>query len=120
MKEPEWIAMYNKGPKGVMILRPEGPMNMGKSLVTSFVFNVLTALLVAYVVGLLVAPGAAQAFVFRIVFTVAFLANSWGLVWGAIWFGRTWSSTFKEMMDGLIYAAATGAVFMFMWPGAEE
>ncbi len=54
--------------------------------------------------------------VFRVVWTVAFIANSMALCWGPIWFGRTWSSTLKEMFDGLVYGAATGAIFMFFWP----
>jgi len=120
MKDPEWMAKYNAGPKGFMILKPNGPESIGKSMGVSFVFNVLTAVLVAYVAGLLVAPGAERALVFRVTCTVAFLANSWALVWGGIWFGRSWSSTLKEMFDGLVYAAATGALFMFMWPGAGE
>ena len=116
MKDPVWIEKYNTGPKGFLILKSHGPDNMGKAMFVSFLFNAITAALVAYVATMAIAPAAEKAFVFRFVMTVAFLANSFGLVWGAIWFGRTWSSTLKEMFDGLVYATATGAIFMFLWP----
>ncbi len=28
----------------------------------------------------------------------------------------SWSSTLKEMFDGLVYGVLTGLVFMWMWP----
>jgi hypothetical protein len=118
MKDPVWMARHNAGPKGFLILQPEGPASMGKALAVSFVFNVVTALLVAYVARLALAPGTEGAFVFRFTWMVAFLANSFGLVWGAIWFARSWTSTFKEMIDGLVYSAATGLLFMALWPAA--
>jgi len=117
MKDEAWMARYNQGPKGFLVLQPEGPMNMGKSLVTSLLFNLITALLVGYVAAMALPVGAGAGAVFRFVLIVAFLANSFGLVWGSIWFGRTWSSTLKEMGDGLVYSLATAAVFAFLWPG---
>lgn len=118
MKDPEWMARYNRGPKGFLILKPDGPDSMGKALGVSGLFNVVTAALVGYAATLALAAGAEGGEVFRFVFVVAFLANSFGLVWGAIWFGRTWTSTLKEMLDGVVYAAATAALFMSFWPPA--
>lgn len=118
LKDPVWMERYNRGPKGFLVLKAEGTENMGKNMAVSFVFNGITALLVAYVAALGLERGESGAFVFRFVWTVAFLANSFGLVWGSIWFGRTWTSTLKEMADGLVYGAATAALFMLFWPSA--
>lgn len=118
MKDPVWMEKYNRGPKGFLILKPDGPESMGKSMGVSFVFNLITAVLVAYVAAFSLPAGAEGALVLRFVWTVAFLANSFGLVWGAIWFGRTWSSTLKEMFDGLVYSFATALLFMAFWPAA--
>ena len=115
-KDPAMIEKYNRGPKGFLILFPDGPQSMGKKMGISFVFNLITALLVAYVATMGVEAGADARFVFRFVWVVAFLANSFGLVWGSIWFSRTWGSTMREMFDGLVYSAATGAIFAWMWP----
>jgi hypothetical protein len=119
-KNPELIEKYNKGPKGFLTLKPDGPESMGKNMGISGAFNLVTALLVAYVATMALPAGESKAMVFRFVWTVAFLTNSFGVVWNPIWFGRSWSSTFKELFDGLVYGAATGVVFMFLWPGAAE
>lgn len=116
MKDPEWMAKFNRGPKGFLVMKADGEINMGKNMVISTIFNLLTATLVALVATLSVERGAAGADVFWFVTLVAFLANSWALVWGAIWFDRTWGSTLREMFDGLVYGAATGAIFMLLWP----
>lgn len=116
MKDPEWIGKYNAGPKGYLIMLPDGPPAMGSKMFVSFLFNVVTALLVAYVATLALPVEAPAGMVFRFIWTVAFLANSFGLVWGSIWFGRTWSSTLKEMCDGLVYGAATAGLFVALWP----
>lgn len=120
MKDPEWAAKYKEGPSGFVIVRQPGHENLGKSLGTSFAFNLITAFLVAYVASMGVQAGATGAFVFRFVFTVALLANSFGLVWGAIWFARTWKSTLKEIGDGCAYAVATAAIFAAFWPAASS
>ncbi len=118
MKDPEWIAKYNAGPKGFLVLKHDGPESMGKSMMTSFLFNVITAMAVAYVACQTLSAGAEGLDVFRFTGTVAFMTNSFGLVWGAIWFGRTWSSTLKEMGDGFAYSVVTALLFMAFWPGA--
>jgi hypothetical protein len=118
MKDPEWMAMYNRGPSGHIILKPEGPVSMGKAMAVSGLFNLVTAAMVAYAATLALPAGVENGLVLRFVFVVAFLANSFGLVWGSIWFGRTWSSTLKEMGDGLVYAAATAGIFLAFWPAA--
>ena len=119
MKDPAWMEKYNKGPKGFLILKPEGPESMGKMMLVSGVFNLIATLLVAYVATLAVPAGAEKMFVFRVVWTVSFMAYAVGLTWGPIWFGRSWSRTLKEMFDGLVYGAGTGLVFMFFWPGSS-
>lgn len=118
MKDPVWIEKYNRGPKGFLVLFPDGKLNIGKSMVISIVFNVFVLTLVAYVAGMVTAPGAEGMHVFRLVATVAFLGFSTALGWAPIWFARTWSSILKEMFDGLIYALATGAIFLWLWPAA--
>lgn len=117
MRDPAFLKKYADGPKGFLVLKEEGPGNMGLNLAKSFSFNLVTAALVAYVATMGVDRGADGAFVFRFTTTVAFLANSMALAWGAIWFSRSWSSTLKEMFDGALYALATGAIFLWLWPG---
>jgi hypothetical protein len=30
--------------------------------------------------------------------------------------GKPWAATLKDLLDALIYAIATAAVFMWLWP----
>jgi len=120
MKDPAYVEKYSKGPKGFLVLRPDGPPNMGASMATSFGFNLITALLVAFVARQTIPVGDPMGMVFRVTLTVAFLANSFGLVWGPIWFGRTWGSTLREMGDGLVYSLATAGIFAALWPGLDS
>ena len=118
LKDPAWMARFDRGPKGFLILKPEGPVNVGRSMLVSFLFNAITAALVAYAATLVLPAGAATGLVFRFFAVVAFLANAFALGWGAIWFGRSWTSTFKEVLDGLVYGLATAGVFAWLWPAA--
>lgn len=116
MREAAFLEKYNRGPKGFLIVAPEGPLNMARNMATSSAFNLIATMLVAYVASLALAPGAEDRAVFRLVSTVAFIAHGAALGWAPIWFGRTWSSTLREMGDALLYGLGTGAIFMALWP----
>ncbi len=117
-KDPAYLERFSKGPKGFLIVKPDGPESMGPKLATSFLFNVLAAFLVAYLASMALPVTTSSALVFRFVATASFVANSVALAWGPIWFARSWSSTGKEMFDGLVYGLVTGAVFVATWPDA--
>jgi len=48
----------------------------------------------------------------------AFLGYALWSVNDSIWKGVAWSTTLKFVLDGLLYALATGAVFAWLWPAA--
>ena len=48
--------------------------------------------------------------------TTAFMAYAMSHPAASIWFGRSWSATFKYVIDGLIYGLMTGGVFGWLWP----
>lgn len=114
MKDPVWMEKYNKGPKGFLILMPDGPPNIPQSMIKSTVFNLLVTICVAYVATIALGTGSDE--VFRMTATVSFLAFGAALGWGPIWFGRTVRSTLMELFDAMVYALATGAIFMWLWP----
>jgi len=39
-----------------------------------------------------------------------------GQLSNGIWKGQTWSVTFKEVVDGLVYALLTAGTFGWLWP----
>jgi hypothetical protein len=116
MQTPEMKQKYVEGPVGVLTLRPSGEVSMGPSLAQWFLFSVLVSALVAYVAAHALPPGADFRQVFRIVGTVAWLAYAAGHIPDTIWWGKPWSITMKDVLDGLLYGLTTAAVFAWLWP----
>jgi hypothetical protein len=117
LREPEMIKKYEQGPVGLMTVHPNGPPAMGMSLTLWFLFGVAVSIMAAYITGRTQAPGADYIQVFRISSTVAFLAYAGSEPVASIWYKRSWSTTLKNMCDGLVYALLTGGVFGWLWPG---
>lgn len=118
---PEHVEKMNRGPVGFMTVLPNGPIAMGKQLVSWFLYCVVSSVFVAYVAGFTIAAGApapSGALVFRLAGTVGFLAYGLGAVIDSIWKGQAWSTSFKFVFDGLVYALVTGGAFAWLWPDA--
>jgi len=114
-KSPEFMAKVNKGPVAIMTIRP-GTWNMGQTMGTWFVFTLLVSIVAACMTGAVMAPGVDHRRILHFVGAITFLCYAMGGVPQSIWYGRKWSTTFKHALDALIYGAATGAIFMMMWP----
>jgi hypothetical protein len=117
-KDPQFRERMERGPCALITVTPNGMPNMGKFFVQWFGYCLLVALLVAYVAGRTLAPGAATLEVFRLVATVAFIGFALGSIPESIWFHRRWAATARFAFDGLLYALATAAIFAWLWPGA--
>lgn len=117
MDEPEYKEKMNRGPVAMITVRPAGPMNMGTQLGAWFAFNVVVSIFAAYVTSRAVGFGGEYLDVFRFSASIAFVTYALGAWPESIWFGRKWSTTLKNTFDGLIYAALTGGVFGWLWPG---
>lgn len=115
-RSPEMAAKLEQGPVGMMTVLPSGPPAMGKAMGLWLVYCLVISVFVAYLTGRTVAPGAGFLPVFRVSGTTAFLAFSAALPIDSIWLGRSWSTTFKHVFDGLVYAVAAGALFGWLWP----
>ncbi len=118
MKEPAFIEKMKKGPVIVMTVMPNGEMTMGKSLAQWFIYCVVVSLMAGYVASRALGPGQDFATVLRFAGCAAFLSYAVAHAQDSIWYKRKWSTTLKNMFDGLLYGLATGAIFAAMWPGA--
>jgi hypothetical protein len=116
MGEPAFVAKLEKGPVGYTVMLPSGAMDMGKSMGAWVAYIVVLTLIVGYVAGRTLAPGAPYLAVFRIAGTVAFLAYGGAIVPNAIWWGKPWSNVWKETLDGLCYGLLTAGAFGWLWP----
>ena len=117
MKDPEWIQKRDAGPTGMLIVLPRGPMNMGASMLKSFVFNLIICILVAYIASITLPRGCPDGTVLRVTATAAWLGFAGAHGWYLIWWSHSASSIFKAVFDGLVYAVAVGVLFMVFWPG---
>jgi len=116
MKKPESLQKFQNGPVGFMILRRSGKPNMGKSLLLWFIFCLIVALFAGYIAARTLAAGTEHLQVFRIVSTAAFMGFAFGALPMGIWWAQPWRAVTKDVIDGLIYALITGAVFLWLWP----
>ncbi len=116
MSDPAFIAKQKEGPVAVLTVLPSGPPNLGVMLGQWFLFILVVSLIVAYLTGRTLTPGAEYLSVFRVAGTVAvvaYAADSWPR---SIWYGQKWSTTLKNTFDGLIYAVLTAGAFAWLWP----
>lgn len=112
MKDPAAQKKYVEGPVGLLMLRENGTIQLGGFLGRWFVYCFVVALVSGYVAHFALA-GQQRSYmdVFRLVGTVSWLAFAWQGPAASIWAGKTWSSTIKEMVDGLVYALLTAGCF---------
>ena len=118
MGSPEMLKKYEKGPVGFMTVGHPGAPGMGASLAQWFVYSIFMGILVAYVASRTLGPGAEYLAVFRVAGAVAFIGYAASEPVGSIWWKRKWKSTFKHMLDGLLYALVTAGAFGWLWPSA--
>jgi hypothetical protein len=116
MASPEFAEKVKKGPMVVMTVMPSGPMNMAGNLAQWFGFLVIVSLFAAYITGRAVGAGAAPMRVVQLAAATAFVAYGVGLWPMSIWYRRSWGTTFKSSVDGLIYGLITGATLAWLWP----
>jgi hypothetical protein len=107
---------FDLGPVGFMTVRPSGQPAVGKALVQWFLLTLVMGVLVGYVTGIACGPGADYLRVFRVSGAVALIGYAACVPSESIWKGTKWSSTFKMMFDGAIYALVTAGVFGWLWP----
>lgn len=116
MKSPAATEKFKQGPVGIMNVLPSGPPAMPKFLGLWFAYCLIIGFFVAYLSAHTIAPGANYLVVFRVVGTAAFLGYGLGHISNGVWKGQPWSTTIKEVIDGLVYGLLTAGTFGWLWP----
>ncbi len=116
MRSPQFVEKFKKGPVVMFTVFPGGSMSMGKNLVMWFLYSVVVGCFAAYVAGRALPAGVAYLQVFRFAGVTAFVAYSVALWQMSIWYHRSWLTTIKATVDGLIYALLTAGTFGWLWP----
>jgi hypothetical protein len=116
MKSPEYQEKLANGPVAFFTVLPNGPPNMGKSLIQWFLYCVLVSVFAAYVTSRAVDPGVPYLSVFRFAGVTAFACYGIALLQNSIWWSRKWSATLKSVFDALLYSLVTAGTFGWLWP----
>ena len=118
MKTPEYQKKVSEGPVMMLTVRPNGMPSMGPMMLQWFIYLLVVATLAGYIASVALAPGATYMHVDRFVATAAFMALGLGMCIDSIWYFRKWSTTFKQVIDAVIYAFIMGGTFGWLWPKA--
>lgn len=116
MRSAEFLEKHKRGPVVVMTVIPSGPMSMTPMLAMWFAYCVVIGILSAYVTGRALGVGSDYLRVFRFAGTTAFIAYSAALWQASIWYRRSWGTTIRMTIDGLIYGLLTAGTFGWLWP----
>jgi hypothetical protein len=116
MKSKEFCDKMEKGPVMMFTMMPTGAFSMGRNLVQWFVFSLVVSFFAAYVTAHSLAAGAQYPKVFQLAGVTAFIGYSVALWPMSIWYRRSWVTTLKSTIDGLIYGLLTGGAFGWLWP----
>ena len=116
MKDPAFVERMAKGPIVFMTVIAGGHGFLGASLASWFLYCIVVSVFGGYVAGRALAPGAHYLDVFRFVGTVTFACYAMSLPQSSIWYKRSWWTTIKLMIDGLIFGMLTAGTFGWLWP----
>ena len=113
--EEAYVHRMESGPWGSVNVRARQP-SMGRSLVQSLTFCLVTSVFVAYLGTLALSPGDDFSRVFQVIGTAGILAYAFGGIPNAIWLGMDFRSAVLDVVDGTLCGLITGAVFGMLWP----
>ena len=116
IRTPAFAARVAEGPNIVMTVLPNGPWSMGRNLGLWFVYLVVVAIFAGYGAGRALPAGTHYLVVFRFVGTTAFAGFALALWQMSIWYRRSWGTTIRSTIDGLIYASLVAGTFGWLWP----
>lgn len=124
MKSEKVQKALNEGPVGHLSLWPT-PLTMGGKIAGTFVVYLVASALIGYLtrVALQAGQGAASSLppasfakVFQVAATGGVLAYCFSFIPSALWWGAYKRTIVANVVDGIVYAAITGAIFAWRWP----
>ena len=116
MQSPEFQAKLKAGPVAFMTVRAGWNLNMGGTLFQWFLYSLLVSLIAGYIAGVAFGPGTEYLRIMQVAGCVAFVGYAMAQMHESIWWGRGWSWTIRNMLDGLLYGLLTGGTFGWLWP----
>jgi hypothetical protein len=115
MRSPAFVEKMKRGPVLMVTVIPGGG-SFATNLVLWFCYSIVISVFAGYIAGRALAPGTDYIQVFRFAGATAFIGYSAALWQTSIWYRRSWLTTFKSTVDGLIYGLLTAGTFGWLWP----
>jgi ABC-type transport system involved in multi-copper enzyme maturation permease subunit len=116
MKSPAFAEKMKAGPVAFMTVRSGFSFNMGGTLFQWFLYSLAVSVVAGYIAGVAFGPGTEYLRIMQVAGCVAFAGYSMAQMHESIWWGRRWSWTIRNMLDGLLYGLLTGGTFGWLWP----
>ncbi len=116
MRSAAFKEKMNAGPVIIATVCPNGVMSIGPSLIRWFIYCCVVGLLAGGVAASVFPPGTSYHAVFHVVALVALGGYALALWQASIWLRKSWLTTIKASIDGLVFALLTGGVFGWLWP----
>ncbi len=116
MRSPEFQEKVRKGPGALLTIWPGGRPSMAENLMQWFLYSIVISIFAAYVTSRALEMGSRYLAVFRFAGVSAFMCYAVGGWQDSIWFKRSWATTMRNTIDGLLYAMVTAGTFGWLWP----
>jgi len=114
MKSAAHAEKLKRGP--IVVFTVIGGFSIARNLISWLIYLLVVGVFAAYVAGRALPAGSPYLSVFRFVGVTAFLAYTLALWQMTIWYARSWKTSLKITVDGLIYGLLTAGVFGWLWP----
>lgn len=119
MKSEAFQTRWKSGPWGTINVMGQQP-NFAMNLLKTFIAYGVITIIVAYLAGIALAPGADYMEVFRVVATAGILGHCMGALAGSFFMGTPTRFILTCFIDGVIFALITAGVMASMWPAAQS
>jgi hypothetical protein len=117
--DPVAKEKFEKGPHGLLqVWSPDAFGRMGRNMILSFIFYLVTSVFVAYIGSESLAAGADYLRVFQITGTAAIMAYCFAAIPHAIWFGTPLRNVIAGLVDGVVFGLLTAGFFGWLWPAS--
>jgi len=118
MRSPEFEEKVKRGPVGVLGVRGGHADQKGlqNALVLWFLYSIVVGWLAGHLAHVILGGETSAHHIAHTVGIAAYLGYGLALAQNSIWSPTKWKVTLKMQVDALLYAAATAAIFVWLWP----
>jgi len=119
MERADVKVAFERGPVGYIAIANRRRPSMPRMLAAMALYFAVISTVVGYVAWE-ASPfpklGAPPMHIARITFLFSLFAYAAAALPDSVWFGRPWRAFFGQLVDALLYAMATAALFAMLWP----